>query len=133
MNDEDLEEYEAEANLSALRHDKTPVPVPDDIQRLWPRLSMAAAEIGGWFDDYSGGFQDDPNDGFPIKCPDTIERRYIDDRGDDGTHFQFGTFCVFRVLDAVLARLNEGYEDSMGTENERFVLDDGFTAVVYML
>lgn len=109
------------------------VKVPDEIRKLWPKLSMAAAEIGGWFDEYSNGFQGDPDDGFPIACPSSIEERKVDDRGADGTHYQFGTFCVFRVPTNVLKRLNEGYEYDAGTENERFVPDGDYTAIVYML
>lgn len=46
--------------------------------------------------------------------------------------FNFGTFSVFRVTAEQAKALNEGYEDSAGTDNERIIGDGDHAIVVYM-
>jgi len=56
-------------------------------------------------------------------------------RGMSAPHveYTFGTFCIFRATREENTRMNEGYEDTAGTENERFVEDGDHVIVVYMI
>lgn len=121
--------------------------------RRWQDVLDAAAEIGGWFDVYSHGLlkrDDSDEEGLPSECPKAIPVLTKDDEWLDWPHkltfaeerelegytfmeYRFGTYAIFRAPRAVHDRLNEGYEDTAGTENERFVQDGDHVIVVYML
>ncbi len=135
------------------------VPFPQELRSRWADIVAAANDIGGWFDGYShgygfGGTDDAPDDGVPSGPP--LEVPLFDVRDDeiswsDWPHkdmyaeereaggkvktmeFHFGTYALFRVTREESDILNEGYEDSAGTENERIIEDGDHRIVVYML
>lgn len=113
---------------------------PEWLIRMWPRIIGAGGEIGG-----AGDLPSTAPPSFPVfyDFDDWEEfkhkRMYAEHRGfgdGDDEHmaweFQFGSFAVFRVPKEVFKRLNEGYEESAGMENERIIPDGDHTIVVYM-
>lgn len=128
---------------------------PEWMHRLWPKIKKAEAEINEWFGDYTDNFciSDEMND-LPANSPDSFKKfsyeeineseenrapsRCVENRDFDNLPgfytdvYMIGNYSIFRVENNILKKLNEGYEDTSGTENERFVKDGDYTIVIYM-
>lgn len=131
---------------------------PHEMAVRWPDILKMVAEIGSWAAGYSEGYisgarSDFPEDGPPNEVP-LWEELSDDNSWSDWPHrkmyavvrdwaerdvetpileIHFGSFALFRVSKEDHAKLNAGYEDSAGTENERFIEDGDHMIVVYMM
>lgn len=135
-------------------------PIASELVARWADILKAAAALGDWAGAYSHGriksgrdIPDNPPATVPVfdnygelsrwgdrrraknlrTSPYGLLREFNNLEGIQVVEYCFGAFALFRLTREQNVKANEGYEDTAGTDNERFIQDGDHVIVVYMM